>query len=45
MVLQPGDVTDDSAVIWSRSNQEAQMHVEYDANPNFSQPKSVNQLH
>jgi alkaline phosphatase D len=37
-----GDVTDDSAVVWSRSNREAQMHVEYDTNSNFSQPRSTN---
>ena len=36
-----GDVTDDSAVVWSRSNREAQMHVEYDTNLNFSQPRST----
>ena len=36
-----GDVTDDSAVVWSRSNREAQMHVEYDSNSNFSQPRST----
>ena len=36
-----GDVTNDSAVIWSRSNREAQMHVEYDISSNFSQPKSI----
>jgi alkaline phosphatase D len=40
--IASGDVTNDSAVIWSRSNQEAQMHVEYDTNPNFSQPQSTN---
>jgi alkaline phosphatase D len=31
-----GDVTDHSAVIWSRANKQAQMHVEYDTNSNFS---------
>ena len=40
--IASGDVTDDSAVVWSRSNREAQMHVEYDTNSNFSQPKSAN---
>jgi alkaline phosphatase D len=40
--IASGDVTNDSAVIWSRSNQEAQMHVEYDTNSNFSQPKLTN---
>lgn len=37
-----GDVTNDSAVIWSRSNREAQMHVELDISSNFSQPNSLN---
>jgi alkaline phosphatase D len=40
--IASGDVTNDSALVWSRSNQEAQMHVEYDTNSNFSQPKSMN---
>ena len=40
--IASGDVTNDSAVVWSRSNQEAHMHVEYDTNSNFSQPKSMN---
>ena len=40
--IASGDVTNDSAVVWSRSNQEAQMHVEYDTNSNFTQPKSMN---
>jgi alkaline phosphatase D len=40
--IASGDVTNESAVVWSRSNQEAQMHVEYDTNSNFSQPKSTN---
>jgi len=40
--IASGNVTNDSAVVWSRSNQEAQMHVEYDTNSNFSQPKSTN---
>jgi alkaline phosphatase D len=40
--IASGDITDDSAVVWSRSNQRAQMHVEYDTNSNFSQPKSTN---
>ena len=39
--IASGDVTDDSAVVWSRSNREAQMHVEYDTNSNFSQPRST----
>ena len=36
-----GDITEHSAVIWSRTNKQAQMHVEYDADLNFSQPKSA----
>jgi alkaline phosphatase D len=40
--IASGDITDDSAVVWSRSNREAQMYVEYDTNSNFSQPKSTN---
>jgi alkaline phosphatase D len=40
--IASGDVTNNSAIVWSRSNQEgAQMHVEYDTNLNFSQPKST----
>ena len=31
-----GDVTDNSAIIWSRANKEALMHVEYDTNSNFT---------
>ena len=34
--IASGDVTDHSAVIWSRANKQAQMHVEYDTNSNFS---------
>jgi alkaline phosphatase D len=37
-----GEITNDSAVIWSRSNREAQMHVEYDISSDFLQPKSLN---
>ena len=39
-----GDVTNDSAVIWSRANGEAEMHVEYDTDANFSHPTSVQSL-
>jgi alkaline phosphatase D len=36
-----GDVTDNSAIIWSRVNdQPAQMNVEYDTNANFTNPLS-----
>jgi alkaline phosphatase D len=37
-----GDVTNDSAVVWARANQVAQMHVEYDISSNFTQPNSLN---
>jgi alkaline phosphatase D len=36
--IASGDVTNDSSVIWSRANQQAQMNVEYDINANFSNP-------
>ena len=36
-----GDITDHSAIIWSRSNKQAQMHVEYDSNSNFSSSKPL----
>ena len=39
-----GDVTNDSAVIWSRANGESEMHVEYDTDANFSHPTSVQSL-
>ncbi len=39
--IASGDVTDKSAIIWSRVNdQSAQMNVEYDTNPNFANPIS-----
>ena len=31
-----GDVTANSAIIWSRANKEALMHVEYNTDPNFT---------
>ena len=37
--IASGDVTNQSAIIWSRANREAQLHVEYDTDPNFSHPK------
>ena len=40
--IASGDITNESAVVWSRSNREALMHVEYDTNLNFSQPQSIN---
>jgi alkaline phosphatase D len=37
--IASGDVTDQSAIIWSRVNdQSAQMNVEYDTNVNFTNP-------
>jgi alkaline phosphatase D len=37
--IASGDVTDKSAIIWSRvNNQSAQMNVEYDTNANFTDP-------
>jgi len=39
--IASGDVTDQSAIIWSRINdQPAQMNVEYDTNANFTNPLS-----
>ena len=38
--IASGDVTDQSSIIWSRVNKPAQMHVEYDIDPNFLQSKS-----
>ena len=40
--IASGDVTNDSAVVWARSNREAQMHVEYDTFSNFSHSNSLN---
>jgi phosphodiesterase/alkaline phosphatase D-like protein len=40
--IASGEITNDSAVLWSRVNREAQMHVEYDIDANFSHPKSAN---
>lgn len=36
--IASGDVTDHSAVIWSRANKEAQIHIQYDTSPFFSHP-------
>jgi alkaline phosphatase D len=35
-----GDVTDHSAIIWSRSNSQALMNAQYDTEPTFSHAKS-----
>jgi alkaline phosphatase D len=43
--IASGDVTDKSAIIWSRVNdQPAQMNVEYDTNVNFTNPLSKTAL-
>jgi alkaline phosphatase D len=36
--IASGDVTDNSVVIWSRANQQAQMNIEYETNANFTNP-------
>ena len=38
--IASGDVTSDSAVIWSRVNGSSQMHVEYDNTSSFPHPKN-----
>ena len=38
--IASGDVTDKSAIIWSRANAQALMHVQYDTNPSFSHATS-----
>src|SRR4051812_38265783 len=43
--IASGDVTNHSAVIWSRSNAESMMmvmSVKYDTDPNFAKPTSSN---
>ena len=40
--IASGDVTNHSAVIWSRSNANSMMNVKYDSNPNFTNPTSSN---
>jgi alkaline phosphatase D len=39
-----GDVTDHSAIIWSRANREAQMYVQYDTHSNFSSSSTVSTI-
>ncbi len=39
--IASGDVTSHSVVIWSRANHEVYLHVAYDRNPDFSQPKTA----
>lgn len=38
--IASGDVTDNSAIIWSRTNIQALMNVQYDTNLSFSPAKS-----
>jgi alkaline phosphatase D len=38
--IASGDVTDNSAIVWSRTNTKAMMHVQYDSNASFSHAKS-----
>ncbi len=38
--IASGDVTDNSAIIWSRTNASALMHVQYDTDQSFSHAKS-----
>ena len=39
--VSSGDVTHDSAIIWSRINNQSFMHVTYDDNPSFFHPNSA----
>src|SRR5689334_13379601 len=38
--IASGDVTDNSAIIWSRANAQSLMNVQYDTNTSFSHAKS-----
>jgi alkaline phosphatase D len=38
--IASGDVTESSAIIWSRANMQCMMHVQYDTNLSFSHAKS-----
>jgi phosphodiesterase/alkaline phosphatase D-like protein len=40
MGIARGDVTNHSAVTWSKSNTDSIMHVKYDINPNFINPNN-----
>lgn len=40
--IASGDVTDQSAIIWSRANKNSQMNVMYDTDPGFKNPTLVN---
>ena len=37
--IASGDITDHAAMIWSQTNMQALMHVQYDTDPNFSHSK------
>lgn len=40
--IASGDVTDQSAIIWSRANKNSQMNVMYDTDPGFKNPTLIN---
>jgi alkaline phosphatase D len=40
--IASGDVTDQSAIIWSRANKNSQMNVMYDTDSGFKNPTLVN---
>ncbi|MGC2426098.1 MAG: PhoD-like phosphatase N-terminal domain-containing protein, partial [Nitrososphaeraceae archaeon] len=42
--IASGDITDHTATIWSRTNTQAQMNVQYDTNLSFSYAKSKTAL-
>ncbi len=42
--IASGDVTNHSAVIWSKSNTDSIMHTKYDTNPNFINPNISNRI-
>ena len=42
--IQIGDVTGDRAIIWSRTDREARMYVEWDTTPKFKAPNRVRGL-
>ena len=42
--IASGDVTNHSAIIWSKSNKYSVMNVLYDTNPNLTNPKTSQQL-
>lgn len=42
--ITSGDVTNESAVIWSHANQQAQINVEYDNNSKFTNPMNTSAI-